>query len=64
LKGTDFVLYFGQDGAGRWQTVQDGGPGRWTINSNFDFQFYVTAALGNINAGALRVIKSDHFCIE
>ena len=42
--------------------------GRWTrcdkTNSKFHFKFYVTAALGNLNAGALRVMKIRPFCIK
>ena len=34
------------------------------INSKFHFKFYVTAALGNLNAGALRVMKFRPFFIE
>ena len=34
------------------------------INSKLHFKFYVTAALGNLNAGALRVMKFRPFCIQ
>ena len=43
-------------GGERTKTVSDGGPDVTKINSKLHFKFYVTAALGNLNAGALRVM--------
>ena len=51
-------------GGERTKTVSDGGPDVTKINSKLHFKFYVTAALGNLNASALRVMKFRPFCIQ